>query len=214
LTRALGACPRAPRARGSHRLTSRPPLPTPTHPQECNLYQLMKDRDRLFPEARIRAWCHQVFQGLAYIHKHGYFHRDMKPGGFGGSGTGGMTLGSFPDWACVLAGAARAVATVCARPRSFRPVPDRPPNPQQRTSSSAARPSRSPTLGWRGRSAAGRPTPSTSPRAGGCPGGGAGVRGAAAGWKGLRGPARYAAGRPTPSTSPRAGRCMAGRDGR
>ena len=49
-------------------------------PQDCNLYQLMKDRDRLFPEARIRSWCHQVLQGLAYIHKHGYFHRDMKPG--------------------------------------------------------------------------------------------------------------------------------------
>lgn len=46
---------------------------------DCNLYQLMKDSDRLFPEARIRAWCHQVFQGLAHIHKHGYFHRDMKP---------------------------------------------------------------------------------------------------------------------------------------
>lgn len=40
----------------------------------------MKDRDKLFPESRIRNWCYQVFQGLAYVHKHGYFHRDMKPG--------------------------------------------------------------------------------------------------------------------------------------
>lgn len=31
-------------------------------------------------ESRIRSWCHQILQGLAYIHKHGYFHRDMKPG--------------------------------------------------------------------------------------------------------------------------------------
>jgi protein kinase len=40
----------------------------------------MKDRDRLFPEERIRAWMWAVLQGLAYIHRHGYFHRDMKPG--------------------------------------------------------------------------------------------------------------------------------------
>ncbi len=48
--------------------------------QECNLYQLMKDRDKFFPESRVRNWCYQIIQGLAYIHKHGYFHRDMKPG--------------------------------------------------------------------------------------------------------------------------------------
>ena len=24
-------------------------------------------------------FCHQVLQGLAFMHKHGYFHRDMKP---------------------------------------------------------------------------------------------------------------------------------------
>ena len=48
--------------------------------QDCNLYQLMKDRTTFMPESRIRSWCHQILQGLAYIHKHGYFHRDMKPG--------------------------------------------------------------------------------------------------------------------------------------
>lgn len=57
--------------------------------QDCNLYQLMKDRDRLFPEERIRAWIWAVLQGLAYIHRHGYFHRDMKPGGW---------LGRVPAW--------------------------------------------------------------------------------------------------------------------
>ncbi|KAF3447888.1 hypothetical protein FNV43_RR08595 [Rhamnella rubrinervis] len=46
---------------------------------ECNLYQLMKDRERLFSEAEIRNWCFQVFQGLAYMHQRGYFHRDLKP---------------------------------------------------------------------------------------------------------------------------------------
>ncbi|XP_045353368.1 serine/threonine-protein kinase MAK isoform X2 [Leopardus geoffroyi] len=44
-----------------------------------NLYQLMKDRDKLFPESVIRNIMYQILQGLAFIHKHGFFHRDMKP---------------------------------------------------------------------------------------------------------------------------------------
>ncbi|NWX86913.1 MAK kinase, partial [Nothoprocta pentlandii] len=44
-----------------------------------NLYQLMKDRNKLFPESVVRNIMYQILQGLAFIHKHGFFHRDMKP---------------------------------------------------------------------------------------------------------------------------------------
>lgn len=44
-----------------------------------NLYQMMKDRDKLFPESIIRNVMYQVLQGLAFMHKHGFFHRDLKP---------------------------------------------------------------------------------------------------------------------------------------
>ncbi|XP_058870727.1 serine/threonine-protein kinase MAK-like isoform X3 [Acipenser ruthenus] len=45
-----------------------------------NLYQLMKDREnKLFSENEIRNILFQVLSGLAFVHKHGFFHRDMKP---------------------------------------------------------------------------------------------------------------------------------------
>ncbi|KDR15056.1 hypothetical protein L798_11131, partial [Zootermopsis nevadensis] len=44
-----------------------------------NLYQLMKDREKYFPEPIIRNMMYQVLQGLAFMHRHGFFHRDMKP---------------------------------------------------------------------------------------------------------------------------------------
>ncbi|EDV23130.1 uncharacterized protein TRIADDRAFT_27686 [Trichoplax adhaerens] len=44
-----------------------------------NLYQLMKKRDKLFPERVIRNISYQILQGLAFMHKQGFFHRDMKP---------------------------------------------------------------------------------------------------------------------------------------
>ncbi|XP_054622199.1 serine/threonine-protein kinase MAK isoform X2 [Dunckerocampus dactyliophorus] len=45
-----------------------------------NLYQLMKDREnKMFSENEIRNIMFQVLSGLAFIHKHGFFHRDMKP---------------------------------------------------------------------------------------------------------------------------------------
>lgn len=45
-----------------------------------NLYQLMKDREnRMLSENEIRNIMFQVLSGLAFVHKHGFFHRDMKP---------------------------------------------------------------------------------------------------------------------------------------
>lgn len=44
-----------------------------------NIYQLIKDLKTPPPEVVIRNVAFQTLQGLAYMHKHGYFHRDMKP---------------------------------------------------------------------------------------------------------------------------------------
>jgi protein kinase len=46
---------------------------------EQNVYQMIKDRDKKLPEAKVRNVMWQVLQGLAYMHKNGFFHRDMKP---------------------------------------------------------------------------------------------------------------------------------------
>lgn len=42
----------------------------------------MKEQAELMPEAKVREWTFQILRGLAHIHKHGYFHRDLKPGAF------------------------------------------------------------------------------------------------------------------------------------
>ncbi|KAF1668329.1 Serine/threonine-protein kinase MAK, partial [Aptenodytes patagonicus] len=44
-----------------------------------NLYQLMKDRHKLFPESVIRNMMYQILQGLAFIHKHGRELRSQPP---------------------------------------------------------------------------------------------------------------------------------------
>ncbi|CAG4972815.1 unnamed protein product [Parnassius apollo] len=44
-----------------------------------NLYQLIRDAERPFPESVLRNILYQVLQGLAHMHRHGFFHRDLKP---------------------------------------------------------------------------------------------------------------------------------------
>ena len=44
-----------------------------------NVYEIMKDRKKLFSEHQIRNILFQTLQGLAYMHKKNYFHRDLKP---------------------------------------------------------------------------------------------------------------------------------------
>ncbi|XP_065826763.1 serine/threonine-protein kinase ICK-like [Oscarella lobularis] len=44
-----------------------------------DLYQLIKNRTKLWPESTVRNVIYQVLQGLSFMHKVGFFHRDMKP---------------------------------------------------------------------------------------------------------------------------------------
>ncbi|CAD5205353.1 unnamed protein product [Bursaphelenchus okinawaensis] len=60
-----------------------------------NLYELMKDRDRYFPENTIRNIIYQVLQGLAYMHRNGFFHRDMKPENIMCNGTELVKIADF-----------------------------------------------------------------------------------------------------------------------
>ncbi|PWZ53351.1 hypothetical protein Zm00014a_013553 [Zea mays] len=46
---------------------------------ECNLYDVIRERQVAFPERDIRNFMVQILQGLAYMHNNGYFHRDLKP---------------------------------------------------------------------------------------------------------------------------------------
>merc|ERR1719375_1994545 len=46
---------------------------------EANLYQMMKDRQKMLPETKVRNIMFQTLQSLHVMHRHGYFHRDVKP---------------------------------------------------------------------------------------------------------------------------------------
>ena len=49
---------------------------------KCNLYQVYtraKESSRTLTEGEIRPIFYNMAQGLAFLHRNGYFHRDMKP---------------------------------------------------------------------------------------------------------------------------------------
>lgn len=46
---------------------------------EQNVYQLIKDRTTPLPDDQVKSVIYQSLKGLEYMHKHGFFHRDMKP---------------------------------------------------------------------------------------------------------------------------------------
>lgn len=49
---------------------------------EQNVYQyytLFREKKQQIPEIKIKSLVYQMIKGLAYMHKHGFFHRDMKP---------------------------------------------------------------------------------------------------------------------------------------
>ena len=52
------------------------PHTSPPPPSDCP--QVMKKRDRHFPESAVRNIMYQIFQGLAFMHRAGFFHRDIK----------------------------------------------------------------------------------------------------------------------------------------
>lgn len=46
---------------------------------ENNVYELIQNRTKNLPEDKIKSVMFQTFQALAFCHKQGFFHRDMKP---------------------------------------------------------------------------------------------------------------------------------------
>ena len=60
-----------------------------------NMYQVMKSLDRPFREDEIRLVMYQVCSGLAYTHKQGFFHRDMKPENLLCNGIENMKIADF-----------------------------------------------------------------------------------------------------------------------
>ncbi|CAL8314955.1 unnamed protein product [Gadus morhua 'NCC'] len=60
-----------------------------------NLLQLIKARNKLFPESVVRNMTFQILQGLPFIHKNGYFHRDLKPENLLCTGTEMVKIADF-----------------------------------------------------------------------------------------------------------------------
>jgi len=73
---------------------------------------MVKDRDKYFAESRVRNWTYQVLQGLAFMHKQGYFHRWAWMGGWAEVG-----VACYFEERVTLMGRGRAAVLQVARGR-------------------------------------------------------------------------------------------------
>ncbi|KAF8795698.1 MAPK/MAK/MRK overlapping kinase like protein [Argiope bruennichi] len=46
---------------------------------DLNMYELLKARKKPLPEFRVKSYMYQLLRSLDHIHRHGIFHRDVKP---------------------------------------------------------------------------------------------------------------------------------------
>ncbi|XP_042910996.1 MAPK/MAK/MRK overlapping kinase [Parasteatoda tepidariorum] len=46
---------------------------------DLNMYELLKARRKPLPEFRVKSYVYQLLRSLDHIHRHGIFHRDVKP---------------------------------------------------------------------------------------------------------------------------------------
>ncbi|KAG8199462.1 hypothetical protein JTE90_000327 [Oedothorax gibbosus] len=46
---------------------------------DLNMYELLKARKKPLPEFRVKSYIYQLLRSLDHIHRHGIFHRDVKP---------------------------------------------------------------------------------------------------------------------------------------
>ncbi|GIX91326.1 hypothetical protein CDAR_86641 [Caerostris darwini] len=46
---------------------------------DLNMYELLKARKKPLPEFRVKSYIYQLIRSLDHIHRHGIFHRDVKP---------------------------------------------------------------------------------------------------------------------------------------
>ena len=60
-----------------------------------NVYQLIKDRTTELPEQQLKSIVWQTLKGMEYMHKHGFFHRDMKPENLLANADGDVKVADF-----------------------------------------------------------------------------------------------------------------------
>lgn len=46
---------------------------------DMNIYELIRGRRQHLPEARVKGYMYQLIRSIEHMHRHGIFHRDIKP---------------------------------------------------------------------------------------------------------------------------------------